>query len=425
MVIKKEIECVKEAMCSRRILLFGCTLFSETISDALCMVGCEPYAFIDNNAAKVGQKCMGLNIYAPSDILQGTIDNYFIIICSKYHNEMKRQLMLAGIKEDQILDIPVSESLGEVSDSIESFNISVSSVKKGFELYQSINKDEYTVFLCPYPGTGDVYLACAHLRAYVQEIECGKYKLLVTKENCRKVAELFGELQVEVINEEDANLLLKAWEFLGSELMNIKPLLYWGWRTKRFLHADKHNQITFYDNFCYDAFGFKNRVAIDNPSSSGDKTALRNYIEKYGIKEGKTVIVAPYAGSFISQIKQDEWEEVTERLKQIGYTVFTNCSDNEKEIEGTKRIFFPYKIAIPLLEYSGMFIGVRTGLCEILSSAKCNQVIVYESGFAASDYEYFSIKKMGLNSSVNEVVYGRNEKNLMEIVIPLLEGMTS
>ena len=43
--------------------------------------------------------------------------------------------------------------------------------------------------------------------------------------------------------------------------------------------------------------------------------------------------------------------------------------------------------------------------CDIVSSANCKMVIIYENGFNASRYEYFSLRKMGLNDSVEEFVF--------------------
>lgn len=394
----------------RQILLFGCTLFSLTIEKALNDAGLKAYAFIDNSKNKIGTKCMGINVYAPDEILNSGVEKYFIIICSKYHNEMKKQLLDQGCVEEQILDISVSESIGIVSDNEDSFNKSVADIKKGYELYKKIHEEGRKIFLCPYPGTGDVYIACAHLKSYVETANCKKYILVVTKSKCEKVAGLFEDIPVLTISQMDSDLILKAWEFLGNDVMDLKPLLYWGWRTKRFLHSGRNPQITFYENYCYDVFGFKNRPRLSTPAKINDGEALNECIEKNKLVEGKSVIIAPYAGSFDSSIHNEEWEKLVECLKLLGYEVFTNCADNEKPIKGTTPIFFSYEIAIPLLEYAGVFISVRSGLCEIVSSADCKQIVIYENGFEASSINYFSINKMGLNNNCIEMVVDSDGK---------------
>lgn len=394
----------------RQILLFGCTLFSSTIEKALNDSGYKTNAFIDNSKNKIGTKCMGINVYAPAEFLKSGIEKCFIIICSKYHNEMKKQLLDLGCTEEQILDIPVSESIGIVSDNEDSFEKSVVDVKKGYELYKKIYEEGRKVFLCPYPGTGDVYMACAHLQSFVEAINCKNYILVVTKNKCEKVASLFMDAPVLTISQNDSDLILKAWEFLGNNVVDLKPLLYWGWRTKRFLHSDRYPQITFYENYCFDVFGFKNRPILSTPKRINGGEDLKKCIKSNKLIEGKSVIIAPYAGSYDSSIHNEEWEKLVKYIKMLGYEVYTNCADNEKPIKGTIPIFFSYEIAIPLLEYAGVFISVRSGLCEVVSSADCKQIVIYENGFEASSINYFSIGKMGLNQNCIELVVDSDGK---------------
>ena len=104
-------------MTGKKIVLFGCTLFSQDICDVLLENNLKPYAFVDNNDDKIGCKCMGLEVYKPSDLLAYS-DKYYVIVCSKYHNEMIGQLKSLGLSDDSILDIPVGEARGYVSDDI-------------------------------------------------------------------------------------------------------------------------------------------------------------------------------------------------------------------------------------------------------------------------------------------------------------------
>lgn len=426
LVKEKDIESIYAAIHNTRykfqgkqILLFGCTLFASTIEKALNDAGYKADAFIDNSKTKIGSMCMGIPVYAPGEVLERNIEKYFIIICSKYHNEMKKQLLDLGCVKEQILDISVSESVGIVSDDEKSFDRSIADIKNGYELYRDIYEAGTKIFLCPYPGTGDVYLACAHLKSYAEATNCNKYVLVVTKNKCERVARLFGNIPVLTINQDDADLILKAWEFFGNDVVDLKPLLYWGWRTKRFLHSDRCPQITFYENYCFDVFGFKNRPKLSTPIHTYDRDVLRECIERYILIEGKSVIIAPYASSYDSEIDCQAWEKLVEKICSLGYKVYTNCAGDETPIKGTNAIFFSYEIAIPLLEYAGTLISVRSGLCEIVSSAKCKQIVIYENGFEASSINYFSIKKMGLNRSCIEMVFDSDEKWIDSIVSEL------
>ena len=414
-IIHDKIGIKKNKMTGKKIVLFGCTLFSQDICDVLLENNLKPYAFVDNNDDKIGGKCMGLEVYKPSDLLAHS-DKYYVIVCSKYHNEMIGQLKSLGLSDDSMLDIPVGEARGDVSDDIDLAYATIEEVKKGYSIYKGIRKEREKLLLCPYPGTGDIYMACTWLRIYLERNSIAKYRVVITRKSALKVVKLFGDIPTTVITTDDMHYILKAWEFLGTEMMDVKPLLYWGWRTKRYFQASKCTQINFADLFCHDTYGFVEKYTMDRPMCVANKKMLEDFLVKHDLKQGKTAILAPYAGSFNSLITLEEWEEVADNLGGHGYIVFTNCAGEEKPICGTEPIFFSYDMAIDVMEYAGLFIGVRSGLCDIISSAKCKQIIIYESGFAASNYNYFSLVNMGLNPDAKEIVYGNDKRRLWEML---------
>lgn len=397
----------------KRVVIFGCTIYARDIRDFLKNYGITVDAIVDNNVQKAGNSCLGVKVYLPKEYLIPNKKETLVIICSKYNFEMIEQLKSMGYQEEiNILNIPVYESQSWADDSLEELNLAFSLVNKGFQVYIKL-KDKYSpfakVFLCPYPGTGDIYMACAFLKTYLQNKSINNYILIVGNNSCKKTAELFQLQNICVVDIEEIRLLLKAWEFLGTEKMDLKPLLYWGWRTKRFLYADEHPQITFSEMFRYDVFGFNKDALMCRPQSHCESKYAHQLFEKLNLPAGKTVIIAPYAGSFVSEISLEIWEKIVQGLLDRGYKVCTNCyGKKEKNIKNTIPIIFPYEEAVNVLEYAGGFIAVRSGLCDIVSTAKCKMLIIYEKGFNASRYEYFSLQKMGLNKSVHEINFDSN-----------------
>jgi hypothetical protein len=60
------------------------------------------------------------------------------------------------------------------------------------------------------------------------------------------------------------------------------------------------------------------------------------------------------------------------------------------------------------MDAAGYFIGVRSGLCDVISTSSCKKVILYEKDglfYKASQYEYFSLEKMGLCNDAIEIEY--------------------
>lgn len=405
----------------KKAVIFGCTIFARNIRDALRERGIEIFALLDNNPKKAGKSCLNVDVWLPEDFFARERKGTVIIVCSKYSHEMIQQLLRLGHNEEEILDIPVSESSWTFDDSEEDFANKLREVKEGLSLYERI-KAEYTnnffIFLCPYPGTGDIYMACSYFQKYCVQNSISDYVFLVVGENCRRVAELFQIKNIEVVSELEKTRLLQAWEFAGNEKMQLKPLLYWGWRTKRFLYADKYPDITFHEMFLYDVFGLDKVEGRKLPTVDRGEEYAKKLFEEKKLRCGRTVILSPYAGSFISEMGKEEWAGIAKGLMERGYDVCTNCSGkSESPVEGTIPIFFPYYEAVSVVEYAGGFIALRSGLCDIVSSANCKMVIIYETGFNAARYEFFSLEKLGIKDIVYEYEVGTENiyEKIMEI----------
>ena len=78
---------------------------------------------------------------------------------------------------------------------------------------------------------------------------------------------------------------------------------------------------------------------------------------------------------------------------------------------------FPLDEAIPLSEKAGWMISMRSGLCDLISSANCVlTVLYYRTNFPKGiRYSNCSLKKMGLRKNVLEYEYGL-EENLEKLV---------
>lgn len=403
---------------NKSIVIFGCTIYARDIREFFHSHNIPVAAFIDNNPQKKGKKCLGITIYSPEDFF-ASAENYVVVIASKYNLEMKGQLISLGVQSAQIVDIPVSESCCSEGDSLAGLENNLNKIRKGYEIYEKFiakYKEVEMVFLCPYPGTGDIYMACGYLNHFLEKENIKKYLLLVIGNNCKKIADLYFIENIEVINAEEKDLLLRMWEFIGDSGIKIKPLLHWGWRTKRFLLSNFYPHITFNEMFKHDTYGLSEECVFVHPDVNRESNYACELFHNLGLKKEKTVIIAPYAGSFVSSVSRELWKKIAEKLKVRGYDVCTNgYGENEPAIEGTMLIQFPYNEVVNVLEYAGNFISIRSGLCDIASSSKCKMLIIYENGFNASDYEYFSLKKMMLKDDVREIIFENETKLLYDI----------
>jgi len=77
----------------------------------------------------------------------------------------------------------------------------------------------------------------------------------------------------------------------------------------------------------------------------------------------------------------ERWEKMADKLMQRGLTVCANVdSDRELPIKGTHGIFIPYKQVVDFTEKAGAFIGLRNGLCDIVSSSHARMAVIYFPG---------------------------------------------
>lgn len=402
----------------RPVLIFGCTPYARDIREALREQGVPLTAMLDNNPQKAGGTCLGVPVYLPERYFEKYSGDVLVILCSRYNREMAAQLEELGCGSESRMDIPVKESRRGEDDSLENLQAKFRQVEEGYRFYTELTANDpegFWIFLCPYPGTGDIYMACMYLDAYLDREGIRDYAVVVTAESCRKTARLFGIDDIRKVSQDELTGMLKAWEFLGTGKMRIKPLLYWGWRTKRCLYADEYPQITFNEMFLYDVFGLTSEVKRKRITVDRESGYAQELFEELCLKPHRTVIMAPYAGSFVSEMAMKVWEELAEIFQKHGWSVATNCNgDREKPVPGTVAIWFPYKEAVQVLEYAGAFIALRSGLCDIISQARCKKVIIYESGFNAARYAFFSLNKMGLCTDAVELVYGRDDEEVIK-----------
>ncbi len=61
--------------------------------------------------------------------------------------------------------------------------------------------------------------------------------------------------------------------------------------------------------------------------------------------------------------------------------VYTNITGGELPIRGTKPLRAPIPLIIAASEHAGRFVGIRSGLCDVLTTAKCQKTVIYPDSF--------------------------------------------
>ncbi len=369
---------------------------------------------LENNTTKHGSYCCGVKAVSVKDGLGRSTTGKVVLISSPYWREMKAQLQGMGVEEDQILVLFV------FFDEIPwkpYFRESVKLAMRGRDIYKNLEKQYspgHHFFLCPYTGTGDVYLIGTLLPAYLRKHKIEKYVFVVISASCRKVAKIFEIPNIHQLEKmEDVTALIKYY-MLCPEEANIK-VLNDSW-------ADIYTSLTqwvrglhgmdFTQMFTRFVFELGEKARPEQPVLKERQDEVDEVFEKSGMVPGRTVVIAPYTTT-LSELPNEFWEKLAKELTDRGYAVFTNSGGpKEPVIDGTEAAFFPLEISPQAMSHAGGFIGVRSGFCDVISASSAKKVVLYDKHatfYNCSAYDYFSLKKMGLCDDAIELEYDNKE----------------
>ncbi len=115
------------------------------------------------------------------------------------------------------------------------------------------------------------------------------------------------------------------------------------------------------------------------------------------------MVLSPYAGHFTPSISEEHWKILVDGLREKGYTLCTNCgSPDEKPLDGTVAAFVDLKDCVEFVERAGAFIGVRSGLCDLICMTDCKKTVIYEKGATNNSITFFGFTNMGLGKNITE-----------------------
>lgn len=400
---------------NRDIYLFGVSDNSRQIIQILRGIGYEPKNVIDNDVAKQGSYCSRIKVISFSDIEKPNDKRKLYIIYSAYWREMLPQLKESGVPARGILRL--NKKNGSLIRSLlRSY--------RGKAYYDALKKKygDVTIFLCPYTGTGDIYLIGTFWEEYLNKNNINDYVFVVISNACKKVADLFGIKNIEVVRKKEYASYLIDYHLYDPENGNLKILNdCWAQvHTNQVEWFRGYKGLYFTDLFRKFVFGLSEDVKPKHPTFKRETEKIKAIFDKFGLITKKTVILSPYSNT-LSDLPTDFWKCLVEVLKDKGYIVATNCGGNtEPAIEGTIGVFFPLNIAPQIIDEAGAFIGVRSGFCDVISGTKAKKIILYDKGnrfYMGSAFDYFNLKGMELCDDAVEIQYEHNctEKIIKQI----------
>lgn len=306
-------------------------------------------------------------------------------------------------------------------------------IKGGYKIYNSLvhkYNSKTRFFICPHTGTGDIYAVGRYFHAYLSQNNITQYTFLFRGNSERKIGRLYGIEGDTILSTEDTWKLMAFCQFLGYKKINITQMHHYPYMSQSHIHLDHlegFRGITFDDMFKYVAMGLERHVHPVLPKFEKD-IRLNQIFKEKNLVPGNTVVLAPYSAS-IRYVPFRIWEDLAEYLLLKGYSVVTNCgTEREKPIAGTVALRFGYEVAVSYLEHAGYFIGIRSGICDIISSAKCKKIILYPfwddslmwKGVAGKTLCFFGLNRNHFSEDSIEIEF---DNNSMSLIVPEIKSI--
>lgn len=300
-------------------------------------------------------------------------------------------------------------------------------LQEGKRIYESIRSEfpDTKIYMCTYHGSGDIYLTGLYLKDRMRYDNVTDCVVVVASEGSRKLMELFDLKDVikkiyVLRGRPECNKLLYYVRNMGFTAANAGLISndYGVMRLERMSGVKGIDFNTLFQKAVF--FSEIKRIYADMRVENSDEI-----FDTEGIRKGKTVLLAPYAATAVRM--QDEiWTDIARFLTIRGYDVMTNVSGSAEEpVEGTRGISIPYSKIVDFLDKAGGFIGIRSGLCDIISGSSAEKVVLYPPGVTfhySTCLNYFSLRKMyDIKNGLMEIEAGEDKNSVIRQVLSAFE----
>lgn len=368
----------QEDIRDKKIYLFGHCNATETLADLLEEKALSVKAILDNNAEKWGKCYHSVKICAPLEILKEDAESSIVLIAARAYASMANQLNRMGYR-GRIRKLVDYNSFAEYSFSEEVILRMKQRLNRGCELLDKFNGQYGGTFkiFCPFSALGDIYIMLSYLPYFLKAQGIFECVIFVTGNSCAKVVKLFGAYVVEVLSQKDMDELLQAViytkdanSFIAHQdrpyVINLHKALY--------LKCIPLEEI-----YCCGVFGLPRETV---PIEASEFTV---YPDIAAVPRNKSVILSPYAKS-VTALPDWVWEKIVSYYTRKGFQCFTNVVGDEVPLKGTFPISPMISEMKSVVERAGIFIGIRSGLCDVIRAVNAKKIALYP------DYNYSDTK---------------------------------
>lgn len=411
-----------QKMQGRHIIMLGCEERCIKLYQRLKKEGVNIYAFLKNDSnIKTGEMCQGKCVINVEGFK--TLEN--IVILTFEDQEDIADDLAQRYGNIEIITVPEEKSMEllEKRDKIVYIIKKIGIYQSSYRTYKHLIQKYRVKKILVFSGqSGDLFNALVYLKEYVRAVGMeNQFLLTVVGEPCYKVAKMFDISCVEKVNLLETKKLIYLYELCGKKI-NILPVHSSEAHVKNTVYTKliRRKNITLGKMYKYQSFLLNTLTKPQLPEYIRNSSYVKEMFEKEKYPVNRTVLVSPYANSYMDDGILKEWENFCTWLKKNGYKVLTNCgNESEQPIAGTEGVFIPLEYIVDFIEHAGWFVGIRSGLCDIICGAQCKKIIFYkEDIYGRGDYTSFhSLKGMELCDDAIELKYCReNQKVIFESI---------
>lgn len=380
---------------SNEVFLFAHCGATMELADELLAMGVKPKGILDNNSDKYGLNYKGIPVCEPRTALDA--DNAIILIVSRFYEQMASQMRKLGFKGD-IEKLTDYNTYAEYSLSPGTLIRKSERLNRGIERLDRIKSDYkgYLIVFCPFPALGDVYFCMSYLKAYMDANGYGKCLVCVVGNAQMQVAELFDYAKILVFKQKDIDEVIQAVIYTGD------PDCYIAHHDRPYvvdLHRALYKKcIPLEMIYKCGVFGLPQDTVPVKPLK-WEKFEFPKRNDEVSVK---TAIIAPYAKS-VASIPKQLWSDIIRNLIANSYTIYTNVVGDEKPLDGTEPVSPSIAQMKSAVEQADIFIGIRSGMCDVIRTAECKKIALYPDYFYC-DTKWKSIDMYSLDGFENIVV---------------------
>lgn len=368
------------------ICIFGHCNASEELADLLGSKGYPVSAILDNNPGKQGTSYKGIPIIPPQAILDRDMEHMIICIVSRAYEAMARQLREIGYSGslEKLVDY---NTFTEYSLSPETIHRKKERVERGIRILENIREkySRHFYIICPFSALGDVYYAMAYLPGFLEKKHIRDYAVITVGKACSEIAAMFGCVKIEALSQKDMDELVQAVLFTRAEDAFIahhdRPY------ANLLMRALYVKLIPFELLYRCGVFGLEKDYVPSRP------TVVQKFSECSFMEKGNAVILSPY-GKSVAGIDMQIWRQIISHYREKKAQVYTNVAGEEKPLPGTSALRISLMELKSAAERAGTFIGVRSGLCDVIKDAGCRKIVLFpdcyysDTRWKAADFFY-------------------------------------